>query len=154
MNDLVCKFSGAYEAATREKTSGMNENDVIKLAHQIFFTNQKKKFNLEHAWKELRYDQKCCENLSTTKGDASAKRRRTDECAASPGYVAEELKSGEDDLPSNRPIGVKATKAKGKRATVEEKAVALFDSLIEKKEALTEVEEAVKMKIMNDLLSS
>ena len=36
INDLVCKFCGAYEAARREKTSGQNENDVLKLAHQIF----------------------------------------------------------------------------------------------------------------------
>ncbi|XP_022566929.1 glutathione S-transferase T3-like [Brassica napus] len=36
-NDIVCKFCGAYEAASREKTSGQNENDVLKLAHEIFF---------------------------------------------------------------------------------------------------------------------
>ncbi|XP_013617712.1 PREDICTED: glutathione S-transferase T3-like [Brassica oleracea var. oleracea] len=28
LNEAVCKFCGAYEAATREKNSGMNENDV------------------------------------------------------------------------------------------------------------------------------
>ncbi|XP_013617689.1 PREDICTED: glutathione S-transferase T3-like [Brassica oleracea var. oleracea] len=49
INDLVCKFCGAYEAASREKTSGQNENDVLKLAHQIFYTNHKNKFLLEHA---------------------------------------------------------------------------------------------------------
>uniref|UniRef100_A0A0D3E428 Myb-like domain-containing protein n=1 Tax=Brassica oleracea var. oleracea TaxID=109376 RepID=A0A0D3E428_BRAOL len=58
LNDLVCKFCGAYEAATRERTSGMNENDVVKLAHEIFFSNYKKRFTLEHAWHELRNDQK------------------------------------------------------------------------------------------------
>ncbi|KAF3485114.1 hypothetical protein F2Q69_00052362 [Brassica cretica] len=58
MNDLVCKFCGAYEAATREKTSGCNENDVLKRAHEIFYNNHKKKFTLEHAWKELRNNQK------------------------------------------------------------------------------------------------
>ncbi|WZZ66170.1 hypothetical protein YC2023_077540 [Brassica napus] len=42
INDIVCKFCGAYEAANREKTSGQNENDVVKLAHEIFFTNHKK----------------------------------------------------------------------------------------------------------------
>ncbi|XP_024011205.1 glutathione S-transferase T3-like [Eutrema salsugineum] len=30
INDLVCKFCGAYEAATRERTSGQNENDILK----------------------------------------------------------------------------------------------------------------------------
>ncbi|XP_048611626.1 glutathione S-transferase T3-like [Brassica napus] len=28
LNEAVCKFCGAYEAATREKSSGMNENDI------------------------------------------------------------------------------------------------------------------------------
>uniref|UniRef100_A0A0D3ABJ4 No apical meristem-associated C-terminal domain-containing protein n=1 Tax=Brassica oleracea var. oleracea TaxID=109376 RepID=A0A0D3ABJ4_BRAOL len=58
INDLVSKFCGAYEAATREKTSGQNENDVVKLDHQIFYNNYQKRFTLEHAWKELRHDQK------------------------------------------------------------------------------------------------
>uniref|UniRef100_A0A0D3ED79 Myb-like domain-containing protein n=1 Tax=Brassica oleracea var. oleracea TaxID=109376 RepID=A0A0D3ED79_BRAOL len=58
INDLVCKFCGAFEDATRERTSGQNEADVLKLAHEIFFTNYNKKFMLEHAWKELRNDQK------------------------------------------------------------------------------------------------
>ena len=73
LNDLVCKFCGAYEAATRERTSGMNENDVLKLAHEIFFNNYQKKFTLEHAWKELRADQKWCE-LSTAKNGSSPKK--------------------------------------------------------------------------------
>ena len=39
MNDLVCKFCGAYTAATRQKTSGQSESDVVKLAHEIFYKN-------------------------------------------------------------------------------------------------------------------
>ncbi|KAF8108123.1 hypothetical protein N665_0114s0016 [Sinapis alba] len=42
INDLVSKFSGSYEAATREKKSGQNEVDVIKHAHEIFFNNYEK----------------------------------------------------------------------------------------------------------------
>uniref|UniRef100_A0A0D3CHK1 Myb-like domain-containing protein n=1 Tax=Brassica oleracea var. oleracea TaxID=109376 RepID=A0A0D3CHK1_BRAOL len=56
INDLVCKFCGEYEAVTREKTSGQNENDVLKHSHKIFFNNHNKKFTLEHVWKELRND--------------------------------------------------------------------------------------------------
>uniref|UniRef100_A0A0D3DQQ0 Myb-like domain-containing protein n=1 Tax=Brassica oleracea var. oleracea TaxID=109376 RepID=A0A0D3DQQ0_BRAOL len=51
INDIVCKFCGAYEAANREKTSGKNENDFLKLAHEIFFTNHNKKFTLEQLGK-------------------------------------------------------------------------------------------------------
>ncbi|XP_010518633.1 PREDICTED: glutathione S-transferase T3-like [Camelina sativa] len=51
INDNVCKFVGCYEAATREKSSGQNEDDVMKLAHQIFFNDHNVKFTLEHAWR-------------------------------------------------------------------------------------------------------
>nr|VDD25611.1 unnamed protein product [Brassica oleracea] len=53
----------------------MNENDVVKLAHKIFFNNHKKKFTLKHAWKELRNDHKWCE-LSASKNESSSKRRK------------------------------------------------------------------------------
>ncbi|XP_013583428.1 PREDICTED: glutathione S-transferase T2-like [Brassica oleracea var. oleracea] len=75
INDLVCKFCGAYEAASREKTNGQNENDVLKLAHQILYTNHKKKFFLEYAWKELRNDQKWCEAVSA-KNEGIPKKRK------------------------------------------------------------------------------
>lgn len=42
INYLVNKFCGAYEAASREKSSGQNENDVLKLAHEIFNNHKKK----------------------------------------------------------------------------------------------------------------
>ncbi|XP_013601755.1 PREDICTED: glutathione S-transferase T3-like [Brassica oleracea var. oleracea] len=42
INDQVNKFCGSYEAATREKSSGQNENDILKRAHVIFFNNYKK----------------------------------------------------------------------------------------------------------------
>ena len=82
INDLVGKFCGAYEAATREKSSGQNENDVLKLAHEIFFNNHNKTFTLEHAWKKLRNDQKWCD-LSTSKTERSSKKRKCDEGAQS-----------------------------------------------------------------------
>uniref|UniRef100_A0A0D3CC19 Myb-like domain-containing protein n=1 Tax=Brassica oleracea var. oleracea TaxID=109376 RepID=A0A0D3CC19_BRAOL len=45
MNDLVCKFCGSYAAATRHKTSGQSESDVVKLAYEIFFNDHKIKMN-------------------------------------------------------------------------------------------------------------
>ncbi|XP_013709201.1 glutathione S-transferase T3-like [Brassica napus] len=72
INDLMCKLCGSYEAATREKTSGQNETDVLKKAHEIFYNTHKKKFNLEHAWMELRNDQKWCDlPSSNTTGNMS-----------------------------------------------------------------------------------
>ena len=58
INDVACKLCGSYEAATREKTNRQNETDVLKKVHEIFCNNNKKKFNLEHVWMELRNDQK------------------------------------------------------------------------------------------------
>uniref|UniRef100_A0A0D3D7H9 Myb-like domain-containing protein n=1 Tax=Brassica oleracea var. oleracea TaxID=109376 RepID=A0A0D3D7H9_BRAOL len=113
INEQVCKFCGAYEDATRERSSGQNENDVVKRAHEIFYNNHKKRFLLEHAWNELRNDQKWCE-LSSSKNAESSKKRKGDEDGA--------------DCSSSQPTetmrleGVKAAKAHGKKTVVEENA--------------------------------
>uniref|UniRef100_A0A0D3ARZ2 No apical meristem-associated C-terminal domain-containing protein n=1 Tax=Brassica oleracea var. oleracea TaxID=109376 RepID=A0A0D3ARZ2_BRAOL len=82
------------KSVTREKSSGQNENDVLKLAHEIFFNNHNKKFNLEYAWKELRNDQKWCD-LSKT--DGSSKRRKCENGAQSSSSHANETKAAETD---------------------------------------------------------
>ena len=172
INNLVCKFCGSYEAATREKTSRQNETDVLKKAHEIFYNNHQKKFNLEHAWMELRNDQKWCD-LSSSKQDGSSKKRKLDDGTQSSTSHATESKTSEADESTNRPPGVKA---RGKKMTVEGKGMSefqtmwsikqqdlamkemlskmsLLDSLIAKKEPLSECEEALKTKLINDLLS-
>ncbi|XP_048610453.1 glutathione S-transferase T3-like isoform X3 [Brassica napus] len=58
INEAVCKFVGCFEAATKQRSSGQNEDDVLKMAHEIYFNDHKQKFTMEHAWLELRYDQK------------------------------------------------------------------------------------------------
>ena len=102
INDLVSKFCGAYEAATIEKSSGQNETDVLKLANEIFFTNYKKKFTLEHAWKELRNDQKWCD-FSTAKTDGNSKKRKCDEGSQSASSQANETGSAVDEEGGNIP---------------------------------------------------
>lgn len=167
INDLVCKFSGAYEATSREKSSGQYENDALKLAHRIFFTNHKNKFTLEHAWKELRNDQKWC-GLSTAKKDGSSKRRKFEDGSHSASsHTNGTLGVAEDDQVTNRPLGVKASKARGKKTMVAGKELdelqsmwsikkhdldmkeklsemRLVESLIAKQEPLSEYEEALK----------
>ncbi|XP_013589446.1 PREDICTED: glutathione S-transferase T3-like [Brassica oleracea var. oleracea] len=175
INDGVNKFCGAYEAASREKSLGQNENDVLKLAHEIYFNNHNKKFTLEHAWKELRNDQKWCE-LSCSKAHGNAKRRKCDDSAQSSSSRANETTTAEDDQGSNRPPGVKASKGQGKKKMAEGKPLSefqtlwsikkedlamkektskmkLLDSLIAKQEPLAEYEESLKKKLINDLLS-
>uniref|UniRef100_A0A0D3BXU4 Myb-like domain-containing protein n=1 Tax=Brassica oleracea var. oleracea TaxID=109376 RepID=A0A0D3BXU4_BRAOL len=137
-NDIVCKFCGAYEAASREKTSGQNENDVLKLVHEIFFTNHKKKFTLEHAWKKLRNDQKWCE-LSTAKAEGSSKKRKN---------------SGGDDEATTRPPGVKAAKARSRKPLVDGKELAEFQTMWSmKKEDLALKENLSKIKLLDTLIA-
>ncbi|XP_013626439.1 PREDICTED: glutathione S-transferase T3-like [Brassica oleracea var. oleracea] len=159
INEAVCKFVGCYDTATKQKSSGQNEDDVMKMAHEIYFNEYKVKFMLEHAWLEFRHDQKWCV-ASTTKDKVSSKRRKLDEQSAQSSTFV----PGEDD---ERPIGIKAAKAKGKKSlskptTLEEEGKEiqsmweirkkdfvlkdalnkqkLFDSLIAKTELLSELE--------------
>uniref|UniRef100_A0A0D3AWG6 Myb-like domain-containing protein n=1 Tax=Brassica oleracea var. oleracea TaxID=109376 RepID=A0A0D3AWG6_BRAOL len=91
INDLVCKFCGAYEAAAREKTSGQNENDILKQAH------------------DLRHDQKWYV-LSTEK--SSKKRKGEDGVQSSTSYATDDV-TGEAVEGMARPLGVKAAKRGG-----------------------------------------
>ncbi|XP_048605623.1 glutathione S-transferase T3-like [Brassica napus] len=167
INDQVNKFCGAIEAATREKTSGQNENDVLKSAHEIFFNNHKIFFVFEHAWNELRNDQKWC----GLKSEGSSKRRKCQEGSQSESSAANETRTDEEE----RPPGVKA--AKGKKTKVEGNdrisefqtmwsiqqqdlvikerlsKMILLDSLLARKEPLADYEEALKKKLINELLS-
>ena len=126
MNDLVCNFCGAYEAATREKTSGQNKNDVLKHAHKIFFNNHKKKFTLEHAWKELRNDQKWCD-LSSAKNEVGSKRRKLEDGSHSACSQANETAAADEG--TTRPTGVKAAKAREKKPMVDAKELSQFQTM-------------------------
>lgn len=174
MNDLVCKFCGSYAAATRQKTSGQNEADTVKLAHEIFYNDHKIKFNLHHAWEELRNDQKWCE-VASRKIDGTSKKRKFDDGAQS---ESSQATSALGDQPTKRPPGVKAAKAaSGKRSiavdqaasefqtmwTVKEKDMAakerlkkmgLLESLICKKEPLSEYEDELKNKLISEMLGN
>ncbi|KAL1209413.1 Glutathione S-transferase T3 [Cardamine amara subsp. amara] len=163
INDQVCKFVGSYKAATKQKSSGQNEDDVIKLAYQIFFNDYKMKFTLEHAWRELMHDQKWCRS-SSTKDQPPSKRRKFDEHSAQSSSSVP-LSHEEDQA---RPPGVKASKAKGKKSvskatTVEEEGNALLEFQrmwdikqkdLTMKEPLSEMEVALKDKLITDMLSN
>ncbi|WZZ57327.1 hypothetical protein YC2023_057434 [Brassica napus] len=173
INEGVCKFVGCYEAATKEKSSGQNDSDVMKMAHAIFFNDYKVKFTLEHAWLELRHDQKWC-RASTTKDKVQSKRRKLDDQSAQSSTSV----PGEDDH-SARPSRVKATKAKAKKSVskptlegegkefhslweIRQQDFALkdklnkhklLDSLIAKTEPLSELEFALKNQLIKDMLA-
>ncbi|RID50496.1 hypothetical protein BRARA_H01222 [Brassica rapa] len=174
LNDLVCKFCGSYAAATRQKTSGQSESDVVKLAHEIFFNDHKLKFNLHHAWEELRYDQKWCEH-ATSKLGGSAKKRKCEDGAET---ASSQATINLDEEPTKRPAGVKAAKAASAKkpvvqkedalkfqamCSIKEKDLALQErlskmdllkSLILKNETLSQKEEALKAKLLTEMLDN
>ncbi|XP_013633776.1 PREDICTED: glutathione S-transferase T3-like [Brassica oleracea var. oleracea] len=120
INDLVCKFAGCYDTALREQRSGQNDNDVMKAALDIFNSDQNIKFNLEHAWRELRHDVKWCSTYLEKDKD---KRKTTDTPVA-------ELE--------DRPIGVKASKAAGKRKkTGKDEELIKLEGLMEMKKQIS-----------------
>ena len=181
INEGVCKFVGSYEVATKQKSSGQSEDDVLKMAHAIFFNDYKSKFTLEHAWLELRYDQKWCGAL-TSIDNVNSKRRKLDGHSAQSSTSVPCSLGG--DEPMARPVGVKAAKGKGKQAvskakTSEEKGKAcvdfqnmweirqndfalkdkhdkhkLLEGLIAKTEPLTELEIDLKDKLITEMLAS
>ncbi|XP_022566540.1 glutathione S-transferase T3-like [Brassica napus] len=139
-----CEQREASHSATREKSSGCNKNDVLKRAHEILYNNHKKKFTLEHAWKELRNGQKWCD-LATAKNDGGSKKRKCDDGADSSSSQATE---------SKRPAGVKAAKARGKKTMAEENALNEFQRMWDiKKQDLAMKERLSKMSLLDSLIA-
>ncbi|XP_022563910.2 glutathione S-transferase T2-like [Brassica napus] len=160
INDLTNKFCGAFATAERQMTSGQNDTDLLKLAHQIFYSDHNMKFNLEHAWCVLRHEQKWI-SLNTPKPPGTSKRKSGGESSQT-----SHTNVGDNEV---RPIGIKAAKAKrsngqGKSMAeyttiwemkkedlaMKEKLskLAILDTLLAKKEPLSEAEEVVKNKLL------
>ncbi|XP_019087626.1 PREDICTED: glutathione S-transferase T3-like [Camelina sativa] len=137
INNLGCKFVGCFEAATREKSSGQNEDDMMKLAHEIYFNDQNQRFTLEHAWRELRYDQKWCASTSSKVNGVKKGRVVGEDVSAQPVVNVE-------DEPQPRPPGVKAAKAaKGKaKPVVEEDGKAFSEFQMERVTRMYEMKQA------------
>ena len=157
INDLTNKFCGAFAAAERQMTSGQNDTDLLKLAHQIFYADHNMKFNLEHAWCVLRHEQKWI-SLNTCKPTGSSKRKSAAESSQANVVDSE-----------TRPEGIKAAKAKktnghgrsmAEVTTILERRkedlamkeklskLAILDTLLARNEPLSEAEEVVKNKLL------
>nr|VDD37482.1 unnamed protein product [Brassica oleracea] len=185
-----CKRIADYVAAST-KLAGCEKRDLMHCKHRwhkindqqkrklaakmrMTFSNKltssssttiKKKFTLEHAWKELHHDQKWCD-LST--GRTSKKRKGEDGAQSSTSHAIGEAEEG-----TARPPGVKAAKSRGKKP-VEGKGfcefewvwnvkqedlsrrerftkMGLLDRLLAKTKPLPEYEECLKKKLINEL---
>ncbi|XP_013595064.1 PREDICTED: glutathione S-transferase T3-like [Brassica oleracea var. oleracea] len=164
INEDVNKFCAAYSAAEQQMRSGETDTDVLKKAHDIFFSDEEHKFTLEHAWCVLRYEQKWLSLTTPTAGGVS-KRKNVEinsPTSTNEGFVDVE----------SRPEGVKAAKAKrntGKGKSVAEIAtvwemkkddlvrkerlsrLAILDTLLGNTQPLSEAEEVVKNKLLAEL---
>ncbi|XP_023633714.1 glutathione S-transferase T3-like [Capsella rubella] len=139
INDVVCKFSGAHQAASNQMASGMNDDDLIKIAHQIYEQDQKKKFNMEAAWRDLRHDQKWC-SLKTSKEIDKSKRRKGESFDVYSSEASQATNVSEPSQP--RPPGVKAAKGKGKRAATTSPSVEGSGQSVDRVQTLWEIKQA------------
>uniref|UniRef100_A0A0D3DME8 Myb-like domain-containing protein n=1 Tax=Brassica oleracea var. oleracea TaxID=109376 RepID=A0A0D3DME8_BRAOL len=96
INGDTNKYCAAYAAAERLQSSGQNDNDLVKKAHEIYFADHGSKFTLDHAWCLLRYEQKWL-SLNTPK--SGGEKRKTGEVGsqASSSNVGEEEPRPEED---------------------------------------------------------
>ena len=130
----------------------------MKAELDYFYNDHSYKFTLEHAWRELRHDQKWSSTYLANHG-GKEKRKQVLE-------VDTEDEVGE---PEARPVGVKAAKAatKRKKSGKEEELSQihaimkmkeklskqkLVDRLLAKKDPLTEMETSLKLKLMSEML--
>uniref|UniRef100_A0A0D3AQ39 No apical meristem-associated C-terminal domain-containing protein n=1 Tax=Brassica oleracea var. oleracea TaxID=109376 RepID=A0A0D3AQ39_BRAOL len=130
INDFTIKLCGAYAAAERQISFGQNDNDVLKVSHDIFYSDHNTKFNLEHAW--------CV--LSTTIGDheirpegiKAAKAKRNNTQGKSLAEYTSIWKMKKEDLMMKEKLS----------------KLAILNTLLAKKEPLSEAEEVVKNKLL------
>ena len=176
INEGVCKFVGSYDAATKQRTSGQSEDDVLKATHEIFFNDYKVKFSMEHGWRELKNEQKWCGTYGSTQQRSGSKRKRVGGEQSFQSSASMSSVNGEDEAMAT-PTGVKAVKATAKRPVgegvkqleeyqqmweIREKDLTfkdklsnkkLLDSLLARTEPLSELEVALKNKLIIEMLS-
>ncbi|XP_023634288.1 glutathione S-transferase T3-like [Capsella rubella] len=134
----VSHLCGAYAYAEGEKASGHNDVDVLKNAHQIYMTLYGKKFTLEHAWVELKHEQKWCSlGLMNPTSKTSSKKRKAEVAAPSSSSVGNEQET--------RAPGVKAMKARRFNGKEKEPATGEYPELWENKQKDMEAKKVLQM---------
>ncbi|KAF8093447.1 hypothetical protein N665_0383s0075 [Sinapis alba] len=182
INDSVCKFVECYDHASSQRTRGQSEDDVVQVAYHFYFNNYQRKFTLEHAWRKLRHEQKWRSYYmsQSSKTSGSSKRTKFDEGVTF--SSSSNTKSNIEEHATLRPIGVKSPEDKEKKVVTEttneeresnsrsrlenlwalnERDIAernklsrieLLRSLLGKTEKLSEKEETLKNKLIDEML--
>ncbi|XP_010451691.1 PREDICTED: glutathione S-transferase T3-like [Camelina sativa] len=152
INDYTNKFCGAYAAAERLNSSEHSENDVLKVAHDIYFADYKSKFTMEHCWCLLRFEQKWLNQNAINTPTPAVRTKRKPVAAASQSEASQGEENHTEQDCEKRPQGIKATK--GSRNKAEGKALAEYKSMLEvKKVDMAEKEKLQKLGILDTLLA-
>ncbi|XP_010445416.1 PREDICTED: glutathione S-transferase T3-like [Camelina sativa] len=159
INEFTNKFCGAYAAAERLTSSGHSENDVLKMAHDIYFSEYKTKFTMEHCWCLLRFEQKWLNLKAINNPLTSVRTKRKPVAAASQSESGSQSEAASQSESTHteqdfeiRPQGIKAAKAK--RNTAQGKALAEYKSMWEvKKVDMAEKDKLQKLGILDTLFA-
>ncbi|XP_010418796.1 PREDICTED: glutathione S-transferase T3-like [Camelina sativa] len=142
INLQVNKFVGCYAQASTRRKNRESEDDVMRMAYELYNNDMKKPFMLGHCWRELKHDQKWI----------------IEECNHKRTKLASETTTTSNDGPEKRPPGIKATKNKGKKPSVsidvEDGSVRRLDKII----AMKDQEQAAKerhnkMRLLDSLVN-
>ncbi|XP_010495554.1 PREDICTED: glutathione S-transferase T3-like [Camelina sativa] len=112
-NEIVNKFVGCYNQASSRRTSGQSEDNVLQMANQLYVNDQKVKFSLEHAWRELHHEQKWCSS-NALRGHENSKRTKLD--VSGTYSSSSNTTSHLEEEANQRPPGVKASKRKANKS--------------------------------------
>ncbi|KAG2257166.1 hypothetical protein Bca52824_076460 [Brassica carinata] len=136
-------------------SSNRKVNRVLytSIMHVYRWMDQRDITKVHRTKKEISTLKKWCD-LTTAKTNGSSKRRKCEDGSHTASSQAIGTETGKDDQVTNRPTGVKAAKARGKRMMVEGKDLAEFQSLWSiKKEDLAMKEKLSKMRLLESLIA-
>ncbi|XP_013633385.1 PREDICTED: glutathione S-transferase T3-like [Brassica oleracea var. oleracea] len=137
------RVTGCYEAAVKQKSSGQSEDDVMKMAHAIFFNDHKSK-------RRKIDDQSAQSSTSVPVGEEEAVGRPAGvKAAKAKNKRSVSKEEGVVDFQKMWEIRERDYVMKDKLNKQK-----ILDSLIKKIEPLTETEIALKNKLINDMLAS
>ena len=114
INTGAQQFGGCYDQACRRHQSGSNSDDIMELAHELYFTRYGKKCTFQRHWNEFRKEQKWRTQSIQSGG---SKRTKIGAYGAYSSSSNPKMPTSEDvgvEFPVY-PQGTKASKRKGKR---------------------------------------
>lgn len=150
INDQVNEFVGSLCAATRMQSSGRNDNDVMKLANEIYHNDYGAKFTLEHCWRELKNEQKWRVDFGTEEARPEGVKKAKARLKAQRSAKEMEATSRKRMEKLQEMFEKKKHDYEMKEKLIKQN---MLETLLARKEPLSEIELAFKNKLIKDMLS-